>query len=125
VITVLLLGVATALLASCSGPPPKVDRITVVNPTGYDLDLQVSDADRDSWLPAGIAEAGSRQITEEVIDQGEIWVFRFMHRGDPVGELEITRSELERNGWRVEVPAEVDERLRQMGRPTFGEIPGS
>jgi hypothetical protein len=125
VIVVLLLGVAMALLASCSGPPPTVDRITVVNPTGYDLDLQVSDPDRSSWLPAGVAEAGSQQITEEVIDQGEIWVFRFLHWGDPVGELEITRSELERNGWRLEVPAAVEERLRQMGRPTFGDSSGS
>lgn len=120
-LVVLLLGAATTLLASCSGPPPTVERITIANPTGYDLDLQVSDPDREGWLPAGIAEAGAQQISEEVIDQGEIWVFRFLHWGDPVGELEITRSELERNGWRLEVPEEVAERLRQMGRPTSEE----
>jgi hypothetical protein len=113
------------LLASCSGPPPTVETITVSNSTGYDLDVQVTGRDRNGWLPMAIAEARSERKTEQVTDQGEVWIFRFLHWGDPVGEVSLTRGELERNGWHVEVPAEVEERLRQLGRPTSEEVPAT
>jgi hypothetical protein len=111
--------------ASCSGPPPTVERITIANPTAYDLDVDVTDRDRDGWLPLVIVEAGSEDVAQEVIDQGEVWIFRFRHFGDPVGELSLTRAELERKGWRVEVPAEVEDRLQQLGRPTSEELTGA
>jgi hypothetical protein len=111
-------------LASCSGPPPTVDRITLANHTGYDLDVDVTDGDRDHWLPVAIVEAGSEDVAQEVIDQGAVWIFRFLHWGDAVGELSLTRAELERNGWRVEVPGEVEEKLQQLGRPTSEELTG-
>lgn len=104
-------------VAACAGPPPRVDRITIVNPTGYDLDVDVAGPERGGWLPAAIVEAHSEDVAEEVIDQGEVWVFRFSHWGDPVGELSLTRAELEGASWRVEVPAEVEERLQQLARP--------
>jgi hypothetical protein len=109
--------VALLWLAACSGPPPRVDRITIVNPTDYDLNVDVAGPERGSWLPVAIVEAGSEDITEEVIDQGEVWVFRFLHWGDPVGELSLSRDELLRDDWRVEVPGDVEERLQQLGRP--------
>jgi hypothetical protein len=104
-------------VVACAGPPPRVDRITIANPTGYDLNVDVSAPERSGWLPVAIVEARSEEVTEEVIDQGEVWVFRFSHWGDPVGELSITRDELEGAGWGLEVPEEVEERLQQMGRP--------
>lgn len=111
-------------VAACSGPPPMVERITIANPTGYDLDVHVTGRDRDGWLPVVIVEARSEELAQEVIDRGEVWIFRFLHWGDPVRELSLTRAELERNGWRVEVPAEVGERLEQLGRPTSEELRG-
>jgi hypothetical protein len=104
-------------VAACAGPPQRVDRITIVNPTGYDLDVDVAGPERGGWLPVAIVEANSEDAAEEVIDQGEVWVFRFLHWGDSVGELSITRAELVGDGWRVEVPEEVEERLQQLGRP--------
>lgn len=109
--------VALLWLVACLAPPPTVDRITIVNPTGYDLDVDVAGPERGSWLPVAIAEARTERVAEEVIDQGEEWVFRFLHWGDPVGELSITRAELVGDGWQVEVPGEVEARLRQLGRP--------
>jgi hypothetical protein len=115
--------VALALLvAACSGRPPTVERITIANPTGYDLDVEVTSQDRDGWLPVAIVEARSEHIAQEVIDQGEVWIFRFLHWGDPVAELRLTGAELEGNDWRVEVPAEVEERLEGLGRPISGEL---
>lgn len=104
-------------LAACWGSPQTVDRITIVNSTGYDFDVDVAGPEQGSWLPVAIAEAESEKLSEEVIDQGEVWVFRFSHWGDPVGELSLTRTRLVQEGWRVEVPEEIEERLRQLGRP--------
>jgi hypothetical protein len=118
------LAMLALLVASCSGPPSVVDGITIANPTAYDLDVEVTDEDRDGWLPVAIVEAESEDIVPAITDQGEVWIFRFRHFGDPVGELSFTRTELERNGWRVEVPAEVEDRLEQLGRPTSEEFTG-
>jgi hypothetical protein len=112
--------VLAVLLAACSGPPPTVDRITIANATNYDLDTEVTGRDREGWLPLSVVAAGSEVVVREVIDQGEEWIFRFVHWGDPVGELSITRVELEGSEWRVEVPEQVEERLQQLGRPPSG-----
>jgi hypothetical protein len=111
-------------VTACSGPPPTVERITIINPTGYDLDVEVTGQDRDSWLPVAIVEAGTEDIAQDVIDQGDVWIFRFKHFGDPIEELRLTRAELEGSGWRVEVPPEVGERLQELGRPTSEELTG-
>jgi hypothetical protein len=105
------------VLFSCAAPPPRIDEMTIVNGTAYDLDVEVSGEDRQGWLPVAIVEAGSTDVSEEVIDQGDEWVFRFRHWGDTVGDLSLNRSELEASGWRVEVPEAVSERLLELGRP--------
>lgn len=112
------------LVAACSGPPPTVERITIANPTDYDLDVDVTSPGEDGRLPIAIVEARSEDVAQDVIDLGEEWIFQFLHWGDLVGELSFTRAELERNGWHVEVPAEVGERLEQLGRPTSEELRG-
>jgi hypothetical protein len=99
-----------------------VERIIIANPTDYDIDVDVTGEDRNSWLPVSIVEARAEDVAREVIDQGKVWTFRFLHWGDPVGEVRFTRAELERMGWRLEVPAEVGERLQQLGRPTSEEL---
>ncbi|MGH2662983.1 MAG: hypothetical protein ACRDH8_09295 [Actinomycetota bacterium] len=109
--------VIAVLLAACSGPPPTVDRITVANPTEYDLDTEVTGGDRQGWLPLSVVEAGTEVVVRDVIDQGEEWIFRFRHWDESVGELPVAREELERSGWRVEVPEEIGERLQQLGTP--------
>jgi hypothetical protein len=114
--------VALALLVACSGGAPTVEGITLANNTGYDLEVEVTSQDRVGWLPLAIVEARSEAVTQEVIDQGKVWIFRFVHWGEPVGELRLARAELEGNAWRVEVPAEVEERLQELGRPMFGEL---
>lgn len=114
--------VTLLLLAACSGPAPTVDRITIANGTEYDLDVDVTDPGREGWLPVAIVEARSEQVAQGVIDQGEVWIFRFLHWGDPLGELSLTRAELERSDWRVEVPEEVEQRLQELGAARFGGV---
>ena len=92
------------VLGACSVPPPTVAQITIVNQTRYDLDVEVNGGDGGPWLPVAIAEAGTTDSTQEVVDQGRVWIFRFRHWGDPIGELSLTRAELEGSGWRIQVP---------------------
>jgi hypothetical protein len=107
-------------LSACSGPAPTVDQITVVNSTEYDLEIHVTGRERNGWLPMIIVEARSEGIARGVLDQGEVWIFQFRHLGDAVGEHSLSQEELERSGWRLEVPDEVDERLQQLGRSPSG-----
>lgn len=101
----------TFLIVACSGAPESVERIEIVNPTGYDLRVEVS-GDGRLWLPLSLVESGSRVTVRDVIDQGERWMFRFRRFGDQVGEVSLSRTKLESAGWRLEIPAEVGERLR-------------
>jgi hypothetical protein len=106
--------VALLWLTACSGPAPTVDRITVANPTEYDLEVHVTGEERDGWLPMINVEARSEDSVRRVIDQGDLWIFQFRYLGDAIGETSVSREELERSGWRVEVPEAVEERLPQL-----------
>ena len=112
--------VALLLLAACSGPAPTVDQIAVANPTDYDLEIHVTGEDREGWLPMIIVEARSEDVVRGVIDQGEVWIFQFRHLGDSMGESSLSREELERSGWRLKVPREVEERLQELKRSSPG-----
>jgi hypothetical protein len=109
---------------ACAGPPPTVERITIANSTEYDIDVDVTGQDRQGWLPLAIVDARSEDAVEGVIDQGDVWIFRFEHSGDSIDELRLTREELEGSGWRVEIPAEVGQHLQELGRPTSEELTG-
>ena len=99
---------------SCS-QPGTVDRVTVVNETRYDLEVDVTDATRGRWLLLGPAEHEAATTSEEVTDMGSTWIFRFQYGGRVVGEISVKREDLSRNNWRVEVPSSVADRMRKLG----------
>jgi hypothetical protein len=94
--------------------PSFVDRVTMVNPTAYTVDVEVTGADRHGWLQLGEADKRATTVFEVVLDQGSTWVVRLAN-GEG-GELRFTRDELVRAGWRVDIPAAMEARLR----PTWG-----
>ena len=50
--------------------PDFVNRVSVTNRTGYDLNVDVTGADHDGWLPISVATGGgSTTATQDVIDQ--------------------------------------------------------
>ena len=106
------------LLSACAGAAPTIEEVTIVNGTDYDLEVEIAGQDGDGWLPLARVGAGTEGSAREVIDQGDAWVFRFRHWGEQVGEVTFTRGGLEEIGWSVEVPAEIAERLEDLGRPT-------
>ena len=120
-IAVVVVGVAAAVgltsLVGLSSGPKTVARITFENPTLYALDIEVSPGTAGGWTSAGSVRQKSTAVVAEVIDQGDIWVFRFDSQGASGGELRLTRAELEASGWRVSIPAEVGARLAAAGAP--------
>ncbi len=114
-------GLAVALgltsLVGLSSGPNTVARITFENPTAYALDIEVSSGAAGGWTSAGSVRQRSTAEVSEVIDQGDVWVFRFDSQGASGGELRLSRTELEAAGWQVSVPAEVGARLAAAGAP--------
>lgn len=58
--------------------PATLGEITVMNSTDYTVQVLVS-GEGDAWLPLGTVEAGEVSVFHEVLDQGELWEFRFDH----------------------------------------------
>jgi hypothetical protein len=112
----LALGLCSTIAAACA-QLAFVDEVTIVNDTAYSAHVEVTDGAREGWL--GLTKVGpeSSRTVGEVIDQGEIWIFRFDYVGMHAEELEVSRRDLERNEWRVSVPESFEDRLREMGVP--------
>jgi hypothetical protein len=113
----LVAALAVTFVAGLSGGPSTVARITFENPTVYALDIEVSPGTGTGWTSAGSVRQQSTAVVQEVVDQGDVWRFRFDSQGETGGEVRLTRAELEASGWRVAIPEEVGSRLAQAGAP--------
>lgn len=120
-VATVLVGLAAAIgltsLVGLSSGPETVARITFENPTAYALDIEVSSGAAGGWTSAGSVRQRSTADVSEVIDQGDLWVFRFDSQGESGGELQLSRTALEASGWRVSIPDEVGARLALAGAP--------
>jgi hypothetical protein len=104
-----------AVVQRLAHTPSKVERVTIVNPTPYDLEVEVSGADRSTGLTLGAVDREQTKTIEDVIDQGDQWVFRFSRGHDAVGDLTLSKDQLGRDHWRVPVPSSVAGRLAAAG----------
>jgi hypothetical protein len=105
--------VCTVLGAACSGAS-FVDEVTIVNDTDYSANVDVSGKTRNGWLGLTAVQPDSTTTVENVIDQGDVWIFRFDYGGKYDEEVEISRDELEENNWTIEVPGSFEQRLRDL-----------
>lgn len=103
------------LVMQSTALPEHVEEITVENGTDFHLRVEVSDGEGDSWLGVGTVEAESTEAFPRIVDQGEVWTFRFQGQGKTSGEIRIDRSQLESDGWRLVVPESVADELRAQG----------
>jgi hypothetical protein len=109
--------VACACLGIACSVESYVDEVTVVNDTDYSANVDVTGRARDGWVDLTAVQPDSTTTVEEVIDQGEVWIFRFDYVGKHEEEVEVTRGELERNDWTVEVPESFEQRLHDLDVP--------
>jgi hypothetical protein len=109
------LGAPLLVLSACDGVS-FVDQVTIVNDTSYPATVGVR-GESGGWLALATVETDETRDVKQVIDQGESWVFRFAYGPhDPV-EMEMSRQELVDANWRVAVPSEFEEELRNEGVP--------
>jgi hypothetical protein len=112
---VILVGVSGVVVVSRSlGGPAVVDRITIVNATEFDVDVDVS-GDDGRLLELRYVAAGKKAVVRDVIDQGAVWVFHFSFGGTDAGTLRLDRTRLVQDDWTVEIPQEVADRLDDAG----------
>jgi preprotein translocase SecF subunit len=107
-------GVVVAISA-CSGPVPTVDRVVVVNRTPYDVNVELRASNDSGWTLLGQARHDAETPFHEVVVQGDSWVVHFDYGGKDGGEITLSRRQLARNGWRIDVPEEVAGRLAEQG----------
>jgi hypothetical protein len=109
-------GIAALALASSSlSPGTFVERVSVVNPTPYNLNVELTAPGQRGSLDLGTAARESTMDAQQVFDAGARWVVRFSYAGTPAGEVDVLRRDLEAGGWQVEVPSTVADRLRADG----------
>src|SRR4051812_31268201 len=96
-------GIVLVLVAT-SGGPKFMSRVTVVNPTAYDLDVDVAGAAGDGWTGVGTVERTGTETFQDVVDQGDTWILRFSYAGKAAGEVRTSSQDLARAHWRIEVP---------------------
>ncbi len=109
-------GIAAVALASSSlSPSPFVERVTIVNPTPYQLNVALAAVGSSGSLDLGTAARDNAMEVERVFDPGSRWILRLSYAGTPAGEVAVSRSDLADAGWLVEVPPAVGDRLRAEG----------
>ena len=99
------------------GETPSSRSVTVENPSPYIINVAVTGAERDGWIDFGSVRRENRETFEQTPDPGDEWVFRFSYAGVDAGELVVSRDQLAQDGWKITVPPESTEQLRQAGVP--------
>lgn len=89
-----------------------IDRIIVVNPTAYRLEVVASGARDGRTVKLGAVESHGQASFRNVSDQGKLWFFGFLYAGDEVGGLAVGEDRLKDRNWRVVVPMDVEVHLR-------------
>jgi hypothetical protein len=105
-----------ALAVLLSREPQRL-RLSVVNSTPYVLSIDVRGSDGEGWFPVGYVEKRVTTDIEEILDQGQTWIFRIGGQGRDAGTFTMTRVQLAEAGWRFEVPSEVEATLHAAGAP--------
>lgn len=119
------LALVTLVVAWASDATPAVvHRIEIVNPTLFQVEIDVrpattggalgdgsSGGSSGGWLALGGVRRESSRTVEEILDQGDRWLFRFSYGGVYAGEVQLSRSQLRT----VTVPGSVGDRLAEAG----------
>ena len=95
--------------------PPSVPHLRIDNPSKFDLWVAVTSGGHDGWMGVGSSRRNTTTRFDDVIDQGDVWIFRFSAQAESATEVRVTRSELESAGWQLTVPAGVSDDLRAQG----------
>ncbi len=116
-LVLILLVLGGAVILNACDRVSFVERVVLINPTNYDVTVDVRGEGERSWLPLGIMRRSAETAKENVVDVGDTWVFRFSYAGEAAGEGRISRARLESNRWRYQIPEDVGKKLEDRGYP--------
>jgi hypothetical protein len=93
---------------------PDTVSLTVSNPLSWRAEVAVRPSDSSGWTGLGaVAREGELEFLQ-LPDQGRDWIVRYSYAGQSE-EVAVSRDQLEADGWVVEVPASLGQRLRDAG----------
>ena len=95
--------------------PSTVAHVTIVNPTPYDLEVEVTGAGRAHGLTLGSVGRDQTKVIDDVLDQGSQWIFHFRKGHDDAGAVTMPKAQLARDHWQLTVPASVAAQLAAAG----------
>jgi hypothetical protein len=107
---------AILLVAGLTLGVPGRETLRFDNRTGVAVRVTASDDDRTGWLPVGTIDARGHARIEQVIDQGDVWRFRYEVGPDRIAEVRRTREQLEAASWTVVIPADAADVLSSRRR---------
>lgn len=117
---VLVVAAAAAVLTlAVTREPTRVARVTVENPTPWELHAVLGDGSDGGWTPLPVLRPRTRTEVPDVIDPGARWVLRITGPGGATtGRVVALRRDLQAAGWELALPASVAADLRRQGVPT-------
>jgi hypothetical protein len=101
--------------AQALGGPGVIERVTINNPTPYQVEIAVAGGEGGSRLTLGPVSSGESHAFASVVDQGDRWVVHVTSARSDGGEFVVRRADLERTKWVITIPNEVASRLAANG----------
>ena len=86
--------------------------MTLVNDSSLPVNVDVRQTDGGARLLLDTVQPSSSASMHDVIDQGGRWIFSFSSGGVEGGSVEVSRTKLAADGWRLRIPADVIRRLQ-------------
>jgi hypothetical protein len=117
--TAITIAIAAVLLVGIIvlAGPARIGHLSVTNASEYDINIELTSGQSGTWLPFAVVGQRSTREFQDVLDQGDTWVFAVSAQGRTGGEITVSRTDLEAAGWKFTVPDSAIERIRQDGAP--------
>lgn len=95
------------LVLGLIGSPSMIPRVTVSNPSSGDLEIDVAPVRGGATLDLGHVAPRSSRTIQDVLDQGDTWVFTVSSARARLGTFPVDRDELADNDWTITLPADL------------------
>jgi hypothetical protein len=66
-------------------------------------------------MAVGSVRRESTLTFRDIVDQGDSWTFQLSAQGKDGGKLQLSKADLEKAGWQVEIPQSVSDKLLSQG----------
>ena len=114
---VVVIGLVAVFASSALRGPSFVPSVTIVNPSPYVVEVDVTAANSNEFTQVASVSPKSTSAAEQVVDQGDSWKFRVSSAGVDGGEFTVSRTALAQADWKVTIPPSVIARFTAQNVP--------